>query len=450
MLYIRGMNIMKRVYIVKFITALGLLAILSLQIIWLYNMYMLLWNDIKEKAEEQLWVSVELEVIYRVESMPDADQPREILSGPIEDAGNLTKMIVPLHESLIQWGFPIDMSQLDSIYTSKLKEQHIQTDIVLNHINMKDQSVIQSAGASGVSSLGAIKTEIIPIREDGSEGIQAVILNPYVTIFERMGLILIATALIMVFVAACIVYQIKVIFFQNKIAKLREDFSYAMVHDMKTPLSSIQLGLRLLYSNKQTGEKREKSFQIVEDEVAHLLALTNKVLTLSKMESGKLRLDNKKFRIAPVINDLIEKFSVKAGKETLFSTDIRQELVYGDEEFLKEAISNLIDNAIKYSGDSVRIDISVGSDDTYTWIRVKDNGFGISHQDQKKIFEKFERAAAIDRNRKGGAAGFGLGLNYVYRVAEAHGGEVRVFSIEGQSSEFTIYLPILIQTIETL
>ena len=65
---------------------------------------MLLWNDIKEKAEEQLWVSVELEVIYRVESMPDADQPREILSGPIEDAGNLTKMIVPLHESLIQWG----------------------------------------------------------------------------------------------------------------------------------------------------------------------------------------------------------------------------------------------------------------------------------------------------------------------------------------------------------
>ena len=224
MLYIRGMNIMKRVYIVKFITALGLLAILSLQIIWLYNMYMLLWNDIKEKAEEQLWVSVELEVIYRVESMPDADQPREILSGPIEDAGNLTKMIVPLHESLIQWGFPIDMSQLDSIYTSKLKEQHIQTDIVLNHINMKDQSVIQSAGASGVSSLGAIKTEIIPIREDGSEGIQAVILNPYVTIFERMGLILIATALIMVFVAACIVYQIKVIFFQNKIAKLREAF----------------------------------------------------------------------------------------------------------------------------------------------------------------------------------------------------------------------------------
>lgn len=442
---------MKRIYIVKCTTVLGLLAILSLQMIWLYNMYILLRNDIKEKAEEQLWISVELEAIYRIERMPDAaDESREILSGPIEEAGDIKKQVIPLQEALIRFGYPVDMFQLDSIYISKLKEQFIHTDIVLNHINMKDESVIQSVGSYDVLSLGVIKTEIIPIRQDGSESIQAMILNPYLAIFERMGLILIATALIMIFVAACIIYQIKVILLQNRIAKLREDFSYAMIHDMKTPLSSIQLGIRLLYSNKQTGEKREKSFRIAEDEVAHLLALTNKVLMLSKMESGKLKLDKKKFQITPVIEDLREKFTIKAGKEILFTTDIRQEQVYGDEEFLKEAVSNLIDNAIKYSGDSVRIDISVGSDDAYTWIRVKDNGFGISHQDQKKIFEKFERAAAVNRNRKGGAAGFGLGLNYVYRVAEAHGGEVRVFSIEGQSSEFTIYLPLLIQTIETL
>lgn len=415
-------------------------------------MYMFLWNDIKEKAEEQLWVSVELEVIYRVENMPDADQPREIYSGPLEESGDLTKTVAPLHEALIQWGYPIKMSQLDSIYISKLKEQNIQTDIVLNHIDMKDKSVIQSVGSSDVSSLGSIKTEIILIREDGSEGIQAILVNPYVTIFERMGLILIATALIMAFVVVCIVYQIKVILFQNKIAKLREDFSYAMIHDMKTPLSSIQLGIRLLYSNKQTGEKRDKSFRIAEEEVAHLLALTNKVLTLSKMESGKLRLSRENIEISPVIADLEEKFLAKAdeNKKIAFTNDIRQKQVYADPEFLKEAISNLIDNAVKYSGNSVQIDITVDSDDTYTWISVKDNGFGISHQDQKKIFEKFERAAAINRNRKGGAAGFGLGLNYVYRVADAHGGEVRVFSIEDQSSEFTIYLPKLIQTIETL
>ncbi len=437
---------------VKYITALGLFAILLLQMIWLYNTYALLQNEIKDKSDDSLRTAIQLESIYRLQQLEDdPNRPEEIIGGsPISEDGNLVDQTLFYQEALIGFGYPIEMSQLDSIYTSKLKEQHIQTDIVLNHINMKDASIIQSVGSSGISSFGSIETEIIPIRQDNSEGIQAVILNPYLTIFERMGLLLIATALMMLFVAACIVYQIKVILLQNKIAKLREDFSYAMVHDMKTPLSSIQLGLRLLYSSKLTEKKREKSFQIAEDEVGHLLSLTNKILTLSKMESGTLKLDKETFPIAPVIEDLIEKFSVKAGKEVVFSTDIRQENLYGDEEFLKEAISNLIDNAIKYSGDSVRIDITVDSDDSYMLIKVKDNGFGISHRNQKKIFEKFERAAAVDRNRKGGAAGFGLGLNYVYRVAEAHGGEVRVFSIEGQSSEFTIYIPQLIQTIETL
>lgn len=439
-----------KLVIVKYVTALGLVAILLLQTVWLYNTYILLQGDIVEKSNNALENAIKQEALQRLQVVFESGKADEVMGGPLEEKGDVVNQDLHLQEALLKFGYPLLISRLDSLFVSKLEKWNIKTDVVLNHIQIKDKSIIQSIGSFNVFFLGSIKTKIIPIRQDKSEGIQAIILNPYLIIFGRMGLLLIATVLMMLFVAACIVYQIKVIFFQNKIAKLREDFSYAMVHDMKTPLSSIQLGLRLLYSNKQTGEKREKSFQIVEDEVAHLLALTNKVLTLSKMESGKLRLDNKKFRIAPVINDLIEKFSVKAGKETLFSTDIRQELVYGDEEFLKEAISNLIDNAIKYSGDSVRIDISVGSDDTYTWIRVKDNGFGISHQDQKKIFEKFERAAAIDRNRKGGAAGFGLGLNYVYRVAEAHGGEVRVFSIEGQSSEFTIYLPILIQTIETL
>ncbi len=439
-----------KLVIVKYVTALGLVAILLLQTVWLYNTYILLQGDIVEKSNNALENAIKQEALQRLQVVFESGKADEVMGGPLEEKGDVVNQDLHLQEALLKFGYPLLISRLDSLFVSKLEKWNIKTDVVLNHIQIKDKSIIQSIGSFNVFFLGSIKTKIIPIRQDKSEGIQAIILNPYLIIFGRMGLLLIATVFMMLFVAACIVYQIKVIFFQNKIAKLREDFSYAMVHDMKTPLSSIQLGLRLLYSNKQTGEKREKSFQIVEDEVAHLLALTNKVLTLSKMESGKLRLDNKKFRIAPVINDLIEKFSVKAGKETLFSTDIRQELVYGDEEFLKEAISNLIDNAIKYSGDSVRIDISVGSDDTYTWIRVKDNGFGISHQDQKKIFEKFERAAAIDRNRKGGAAGFGLGLNYVYRVAEAHGGEVRVFSIEGQSSEFTIYLPILIQTIETL
>ena len=74
-------------------------------------------------------------------------------------------------------------------------------------------------------------------------------------------------------------------------------------------------------------------------------------------------------------------------------------------------------------------------------IKVRDNGIGIPLKDQSRIFEKYERASAADRSRKGGASGFGLGLNYVFRVAEAHGGKVCVESIEGEYSEFFLFLP---------
>ncbi|MEQ2437099.1 ATP-binding protein, partial [Phocaeicola vulgatus] len=103
---------------------------------------------------------------------------------------------------------------------------------------------------------------------------------------------------------------------------------------------------------------------------------------------------------------------------------------------------NAYDNSIKYSGEEVDIQISsLRQDYNFYLIKVRDNGIGIPLKDQSRIFEKYERASAADRSRKGGASGFGLGLNYVFRVAEAHGGKVCVESIEGEYSEFFLFLP---------
>ena len=189
-------------------------------------------------------------------------------------------------------------------------------------------------------------------------------------------------------------------------------------------------------------DKREKHFQILEDESEHLLSLTNKVLTLSKLENYQLRLLKEEVQLRPMLEDLIEKYTAKADKPVHFSLQLESEWVYADEEFLREAISNLIDNSIKYSGEEVDIQISsfCQADQSFL-IKVRDNGMGIPLKDQSRIFEKYERASAADRSRKGGASGFGLGLNYVFRVAEAHGGKVSVESIEGEYSEFSLFLP---------
>ena len=116
------------------------------------------------------------------------------------------------------------------------------------------------------------------------------------------------------------------------------------------------------------------------------------------------------------------------------------ETVYADEEFLREALSNLIDNAVKYSGEEVTIAFaSQKHPDGSVSVSVRDDGWGIPLKDQAKIFEKYERASAVSRSRKGGPSGFGLGLNYVLR----HGGTVKLESIEGEYSEFTLVLPYL-------
>lgn len=124
-----------------------------------------------------------------------------------------------------------------------------------------------------------------------------------------------------------------------------------------------------------------------------MLALSNKVLTLAKLEQHKLEMNKKEVTLSPMIGDLIEKFTIKTEKTIHFTTDLKTEKVYADEEFLKEAISNLIDNAIKYSKESVKINISSSSDanhdiSTYTTMVL---------ESRKKTKRRFSRSLSVHR-----------------------------------------------------
>ena len=339
---------------------------------------------------------------------------------------------------------PVALDKLDSIYQVQLEQANIHTQTTCNLVDSTG-SVLSSSvpDFQFPHDYQALQTDITFIKSDNSQGLQAVLINPYWAVFRQMGLLLVATGLIMVFVVYCILYQIKIISKQNKIARMREDFSYAMIHDMKTPLSSIIMCANFLHSGRldDKPEIKEKYFTIIENESDHLLMLTNKVLTLSKLENHKLEMAKSTFKLQPMMADLKEKFTTKATKPVHITINLQADTAYADDEFIKEAISNLLDNSIKYSGESVNIDISSQVTDKYTLIKVRDNGIGISEKDMKTIFDKFERASASLRTKSGGTTGFGLGLNYVYQVMEAHEGKVIVNSLEGEFSEFTLYIP---------
>lgn len=248
-----------------------------------------------------------------------------------------------------------------------------------------------------------------------------------------------------------IIDQINYIDEQERIRLLREDFSYAMVHDMKSPLTSIIMGTRYLHSGvlEKKPEIKEKYFAIVEDEAQHLLALINRLLTISKLEHGKLTIRKTEVDLEKMIADVADKYEAKSSKPIHITTDIACSTALADEEYLKEAISNMVDNATKYSKDEINIKISTSEDDHHIYIKVYDEGIGIAKSELKTIFNRYERAAEHEKNPQKTRGGFGIGLNYVLQVIQAHGGKISVKSEKGKYSEFTISLPKYL-TIKTL
>lgn len=259
-----------------------------------------------------------------------------------------------------------------------------------------------------------------------------------------MGLLLAGTFIIMLLVIVCIGHQVRFISRFEKIFQIREDFSYAMIHDMKTPLTTIIMALKFLRSGKldDKPEIKDRYFSIAETESDHLLTLTNKVLTISKLENHKLEMNKTTVDLVPMLDKLTEKFKTKSQKPVEFTLDFQSKSAYADSEYLEEVISNLIDNSIKYSKDSVQINITAEESDRYTALKIRDNGLGIAEKDIHLIFQKFERTSAVKRNRRNGVSGFGLGLSFVDQVVKAHHGKTFVTSIEGEFTEFIIYLPL--------
>ncbi|CCY92963.1 aTPase/histidine kinase/DNA gyrase B/HSP90 domain protein [Bacteroides sp. CAG:1076] len=432
---------------------MGLIAIVELQYVWLVNTYKLTKESIQMKGEELFPEAALQEVFLRVSKTKkdstvtmnvnfDAEKDMETMSTPGQWL--MSYMHVSFQEiALKDFNRDVSFMDLDSIYAHMLDSIGFPAAVASCIVDSTGR-IMKASSQLDIHGKGVLRTSPLPISFDGTRFLQGVITNPYRVIFQRMTLLLLATVLIMVLVIACIIYQIRIILRQNKIAKLREDFSYAMIHDMKTPLSSILMGTQILETGKLDAqpEKKARYFRILREEGEHLLSLTNKVLTLSKLENHQLKLEKETCSLRPMLEDLAEKYKAKAVKHIVYKWNLQADTVYADEEFLKEALSNLIDNAVKYSGEEVEITFSSGKLSNEYYIKVHDTGFGIPLKDQSKIFEKYERASASGRSRYGGPAGFGLGLNYVLRVAEAHGGKVTLESIEGEYSEFTIYLPV--------
>lgn len=422
----------------KNVSIVSAVAVLLLLALYMWMTYRSVTRDITERASAQLTWAMFYESYQRAEQITQGDT----LSLP-EARGNLSldSSVEGMNDALSRkYHSEISLDTIAIFVDSLLSVAHINRDVTIQEVNVEGRVLRQN---NDRSSSWSIKTKPVSIRRDQSKAVQIALNNPYPELAQRLSPLFLISAIILGFFAIIIIHLLRFITEQEQMTELRNDFSYAMVHDMKSPLSSIIMGAHFLHSGKVDDKPqiKEKYYSIIEDEAEHLLALVNKLLTISKLENKKLILNKNEIDLEPIIDDLIDKAKAKATKPIEVNTVLEVKKVMADEQYLTEAIANLIDNALKYSKDEIEISIKTFDTDKNVLIKVRDNGIGITKEEQQVIFDKFGRAAIHEKNRKGGVSGFGLGLNYVDQVMQAHGGKVTVSSEKDKYSEFTLYIP---------
>jgi signal transduction histidine kinase len=228
-----------------------------------------------------------------------------------------------------------------------------------------------------------------------------------------------------------------------RMAEMRSQFVSSVSHELKTPLTSIRMFAETLRLGRSKDKKAQEEYlDTIVNESQRLTRLLNNVLDFSKIEQGKRTYRPEPTSLENIFQSVARTMEYPLSQQG-FTIDVKIENnipdVRVDRDAMEQALLNLLHNAMKYSGDSREIGLRLKKRDGYALIQVIDHGIGISPQEQKKIFEKFYRAATPENER---IAGTGLGLALVSHIVESHGGRLELESEPGKGSAFSILLPL--------
>ena len=254
-------------------------------------------------------------------------------------------------------------------------------------------------------------------------------------VLKQMTGILVASILILVVLVSVFLYLIHVIRTQKSLDEMKSDFTNNMTHELKTPISVAYAANDALlnFPDEDSPEQRRKYLEISQNQLEHLSGLVEQILSMSMERRQGLVLRKEDICLAYMVADLTNKQKMKSEKPVIFDVEIVEgTTINADRMHLGNILNNLIDNAIKYSGETVTI--SIKADERH--ISIKDNGIGISESDLKHIFEKFYRAHTGNIHD---VKGYGLGLYYVKSIVEKHGWTITAESEPGKGTTFTIH-----------
>ena len=284
----------------------------------------------------------------------------------------------------------------------------------------------------------------LPFFSDWKVGIRSRYMTPDEWARWNFNVSLTLSAFMTVMLLGGVVLALRTASREIRLSQMKTDFVSNVSHELRTPLSSIRVFGEFLKLGRVKDEEKICEYgEFIETESRRLTQLINNILDFSKIESGRKTYQFERANVTELISATLKTFDVQLkqqGFSIIFETPrapLRQAVV--DTDALAQAFINLLDNAVKYSGEARQIHIRLAEQDNFLTVSITDHGVGIPREEQSKIFDKFYR---VSTGLVHDVKGSGLGLSLVTHIVKAHHGRITVESEPGRGSTFTIHLPV--------
>jgi two-component system phosphate regulon sensor histidine kinase PhoR len=316
----------------------------------------------------------------------------------------------------------INFTRLDSIFTNQLSKKGIKTPhyLVLLEKNIK---VGESNKAKDIELSLFSNSKSTFLRPD--QNLRAYYKDPTIQALKKSSTGILLSLLLSISVIFCLIYLLKIISTQKELAEIKNDLINNITHEFKTPIATISTAVEAIESfNVVDNKEKTKQYAAISAfQLKKLHQMVEKLLETATLDSESLMLQKEPTNIVDLIAKIAKKFKLLTKKDIKFTTNIDSKILKIDLFHFENAISNLVDNAIKYGGDS--IEINLNSVLNVTEISVADNGKGIDKSHQERIFDKFYR---VPKGNTHDVKGFGIGLYYSQKIIGKHNGSINVSS----------------------
>jgi len=329
----------------------------------------------------------------------------------------------------------LSLASIDTLVRKEILRKNLDLDFGLS-LNIKDDTTsITNENIINTSFLSALsKSTFLP----KNSSLKIHFTNTKKEIFKRILTGVLLSTLLILTVIGCLFYLLKIIKHQKQIAEVKNDFISNITHEFKTPIATIGVALESIknFNVINDTEKTKSYIDMSNSQLSKLNVMVEKLLETASLDSESLQLKKEQVNVTDLVENLINKHTLKVTDKSIIFDHSEKEIIANIDAFhFDNAINNIIDNALKYGGNKIKVQLEQNK--IGFTVEISDNGNELTKANKDRIFEKFYR---IPKGNTHDVKGFGIGLYYAKKIIEKHDGSIHLI-LENNWTTFKISVP---------